>query len=346
MTTEQRLEKLERENRRMRRVTAVAVVVLLIGGGYAVYHFAMKEPVAVETEATRQARIKAEEQAKIAREEQLKAEKNMRRNKAVVRAGRHTNNELQLKLRNPIGSVYDDEQKAPARVAEWNSLADEFEKWSKHDLAKEFENESQYSSLALHQARKIREQLKNLEASATDKREKIALMVKKAKDTNKKLQDKLGDLRLGHAYEKAVNLCELVETGQPRKEDPFGEVVAWEWVSPVDSSLRQAATEIEEIKRVVDEARKDFRKERPKILSEAKKVTEKWLAKVKELPETAADEEYTNLIEELDQLVGTFIHDAPGVKHVREIHRHAGAMRRERDRLAQVLAKRHAEAPR
>ena len=346
MTLEQRLERLERENRWMRRITAVAVVVLLIGGGYAVYHFAMKEPVGIETEETRRAREGAEARARIAREEQVKAQKNERRNKAEARAGRHTNNELQLRLRNPIGSVYDDEQRAPTRKAEWKSLAREFEEWSKHDLASEFESESQYSSLALQRAQKIREQLKNLEASATDKREKIALMVKRARDTNKKLQGQLGDFRLGRAYEKAANLCELVATGQPKKQDPFGEVVAWEWVSPVDSSLRQAATEIEEIKRVVDESRKDFRKERPKILSEAKKVTDQALERVANLPETAGDEEYSKLIEELDQLVGKFIYDAAGVKHVREIHKHAGKMRKERDRLTQELAKRRAEAPR
>ncbi|MHC5050701.1 MAG: protein kinase domain-containing protein [Planctomycetota bacterium] len=321
----------------------IPLILLLIGAGYAVYHFAMKEPVEVESEETKQARLKAEAEAKRRLKKQLEAQKNERRSKAEARAGRYTSNELRLTINNPISSVYDDVDKAPEREAEWKSLADELEEWSKHELAREFESESQYSSLALQRAQKIREQLKNLDASATDKREKIALMVKKAKDTNKKLQDKLGDLRLGHAYEEAVNLCELVETGQPRKEDPFGEVVGWEWVSPVDSSLRQAATEIEQIKNVVAEARKDFGKERPKILSEAKKVTDKWLAKVKELPETAADEEYTKLIEELDKLVGSFIQDSPGVKHVPQIHRHAGAMRKERDRLKQQLARRRAE---
>ena len=166
MTLEQRLEKVERENRWMRRITAVAVVVLLIGGGYAVYHFAMKEPVQIESEETKQARRDAEARAKRAREEQLKAQKNARRNKAEARAGRHTNNDLQLRIRNPIGSVYDDEKKAAAREVEWNSLADEYEEWSRHDLAKEFEDESQYSSLALQRAEKIREQLKNLRAEA------------------------------------------------------------------------------------------------------------------------------------------------------------------------------------
>ncbi|MHC4137553.1 MAG: hypothetical protein ACYS0K_21615, partial [Planctomycetota bacterium] len=223
------------------------------------------------------------------------------------------------------------------------SLADEYEEWSKHDLAKEFEKESQYSSLALQRAEKIREQLHNLKASATDMREKIALMVEKAKDIDKKLQDQLGDLRLGSSYEKAANLCELVETGQPKKEDPFREVVAWEWVSPVDSSLRQPATVIEKIKKVVDESRKDFKKERLRILSEAKKVAEQALEKVANLAETAGDDEYTKLIEELDQLVESFVHEAPGVRHVREIHRHAGAMRKERDRLTQELTKRRAE---
>jgi serine/threonine protein kinase len=321
----------------------IPLILLLIGTGYAVYHFAMKDPVKFESEETKRARLKAEAESKRRLEKQLQAQKNERRSKAEARAGRHMYNELQLKLRNPISSVYDDIKKAPAREADWKSLADEFEEWSNHDLAKEFEDESQYSSLALQRAGKIREQLKNLEASATDKREKIALMVKKAMDTNKKLQDQLGDLRLGRSYEKAVNLCELVETGLPKKEDPFGEVVAWEWVSPVDSSLRQAATEIEEIKKVVDEARKDFRKERPRILSEAKKVREQVLAKVEALPETAGDDEYTKLIEELDQLIGSFIYDAPGVKHVQQIHQHAGALRKERDRLRQALAKRRAE---
>ncbi|MHC4165084.1 MAG: hypothetical protein ACYSUM_23470, partial [Planctomycetota bacterium] len=226
------------------------------------------------------------------------------------------------------------------------SLADEYEEWSKHDLAKEFEKESQYSSLALQRAEKIRDQLRNLEASATDKREKIALMVKKAGDINKKLQDQLGDMRLSRSYEKAVNLCEFVATGQPKKEDPFREIVTWEWVSPVDSRLRQPATVMEKIGRVVDECRKDFRKERPKILSEAKKGAAQALAKVANLAVTAGDDEYTRLIEELDQLVESFIHDAPGVKHVREIHKHAGAMRKERDRLTRELAKRRAEAPR
>ncbi len=321
----------------------IPLILLLIGAGYAVYHFAMKEPVEIESEETKQARLKAEAEAKRALAEQRKAQKRERRSKALARAQRLTNNELQLKLRNPIGSVYDDVKKAAEKEAEWKSLADEYEEWSGHELARQFEAESQYSSLALQRATKIREQLKNLEASATDKREKIALMVKKAKDTNKKLQDRLGDLRLGHAYEKALNLCELIETGQPKKEDPFAEVVDWEWVSPVDSSLRQPATEIEEIRKVVDEARKDFRKERPKILSTAKKVTEQALQKVKELPETAGDDEYTQLIEELDALVEAFIHDDPGVKHVPAIHRHAGGLRKERDRLRQELAKRRAE---
>jgi hypothetical protein len=346
MTTEQRLDRLERENRWMRRIGAVAVVVLLIGGGYAVYHFAMKGPVVVETEEAMQARRKAEAEAKRAVAERRKAEKSARRNRAEARAGRYTNNELQLTLRNPISSVYDDVKKAPAREAEWKNLADEYEEWSKHDLAKEFENESQYSSLALQRAEKIREQLKDLEASAKDKREKIALMVKMARDTNKKLQDKLGDLRLGRSYEKAANLCEAVETGQPNKDDPFGEVVAWEWVSPVDSSVRQPAMSIEEIMKIVKEARRDFGKERGKILKEATLVAAQALETVANLAETAGDDEYTRLIEKLDQLVESFIHHAPEVKHVRQIHMYADAMRKERDRLTKELAKRHAEGPR
>ena len=322
----------------------IPLIVLLIGASYAVYHFAMKAPVQIESEETKQARRDAEARAKLAREEKIRAQKNEDRSKAEARAGRHTNNELKIRIRNPISSVYDDVLKAPAKEAEWKSLADEYEEWSRHELAKEFEEESQYSSLALQRAERIREQLKNLKASATDKREKIALMVKKATAIDKKLQDQLGDLTLGRSYEKAVNLCELVETGQPRKQDPFREVVTWEWVSPVDSSLPpQPATEIEEIRKVVDESRKDFRKERPKILSEAKKVKDLALEKVANLPETAGDDEYTKLIEELDQLVGSFVYDAPGVKHVQEIHKHAGAMRKERDRLRQELAKRRAE---
>jgi len=170
MTTEQRLETLERENRWMRRITGIAVAVLLTGGGYAVYHFAMKGPVEVETEATRQARLEAERQAKAARERELKTRESERRSKALARAQRLTNNDLQLRLRNPIGSVYDDMQKAPAREGEWKSLADEYEEWSKHELAKQFEAESQYSSLALQRAMKIREQLESLKESAIDKR--------------------------------------------------------------------------------------------------------------------------------------------------------------------------------
>jgi hypothetical protein len=168
--------------------------------------------------------------------------------------------------------------------------------------------------------------------------------VAKAREINKKLQDRINDLRLNHNYETAANLCELVATAQPAKEDPFREVVTWEWVSPVDSNLRVSATSIEKIKKVVDESRRDFGKERPKILGLAKKVADQVIEKVANLAETSADEEYTKLIEELDQFVRSF--EDEGDKHVKEIHAHVGAMRKERDRLRQELAKRRAEAPR
>ncbi|MHC4137545.1 MAG: protein kinase domain-containing protein, partial [Planctomycetota bacterium] len=85
----------------------IPLILLLITAGYAVYHFAMKKPVEIEREETRLAREKAEAEAKRAVEEQRKAEKSERRNKAEARAGRHTNNDLQLRIRIPIGSVYD-----------------------------------------------------------------------------------------------------------------------------------------------------------------------------------------------------------------------------------------------
>jgi len=319
----------------------IPLILLLLGAGYAVYHFAMKDPVQYESKETLNARVEAEARARIAAAKEHKAKEGERRSKAEARAGRYTNNELQLKLRNPIASVYDDEAKAPAREADWQSLADEYEEWSRHELAKEFEEESQYSSRALRRAQKIREQLKNLEASATDKQEKTAQMVAKAREINKKLQDRINDLRLNNNYETAANLCELIATAQPAKEDPFREVVTWEWVSPVDSNLRSSATSIEQIKTVVDESRRDFGKERPKILGLAKKVTERVLEKVANLAETSADEDYTKLIEELDRFVQSF--EDEGVKHVRVIHKHVGAMRKERDRLRQELLRRRNE---
>jgi len=44
-------------------------------------------------------------------------------------------------------------------------------------------------------------------------------MVQKARDATRGLQDNLGDLRMGRSYEKAANLCELIATGQPKKEE-------------------------------------------------------------------------------------------------------------------------------
>jgi hypothetical protein len=319
----------------------IPLILLLLGAGYAIYHFAMKDPVQIESEETKAARRKAEEDAKRALAAQKKAQKKERRSKAEARAGRHKNSELELKVDNPISSVYDDKTKAPALEAEWKSLADEFEEWSRHELAKEFEEESQYSSRALRRAEKIREQLRNLEASATDKREKTAQMVAKAREINKKLQDRINDLRLNDNYETAANLCELVATAQPAKEDPFREVVTWEWVNPVDSSFRVSATSIEKIKKVVDESRRDFGKERLKILGLAKKVADRVLEKVGNLPETSSDEEYTRLIEELDQFVKSF--EDKGAKHVKEIHAFVGRMRRARDKLGQELLKRRNE---
>ncbi|MHC4550898.1 MAG: protein kinase domain-containing protein [Planctomycetota bacterium] len=318
-----------------KKVLIPLVVVVVAAIGVAI-HFSMQDPVEVESPEARAARLEAEAEAKRQAEERRKAEKNTRRSQAALRWQQRITDYSNLQRTNPIESVYDDIEKAAAREMTWTDLADRYEELADHALAKEFEQESQYRTRARQEAAQIREKLRKLEESATDKREKIKLMVQKARDIAKAQENLLGGLRVKRNYEQAANLCALISTKQPRKEEPFREIVEWEWVSPVDSSVRQPATLIEEIMKIVRETRRDFGKERPKILKEATLVATQALEAAQGLGESSRDEAYLEVIEDLDRLMKSFV-DEQGTKPVREVRKNVDAMRKKRNALSSHL---------
>ena len=324
-----------------KRVLIPLVLLLLVAGG-AVLYFATKpeDPAKVrQREEAQRLQKEAEERAQAEREKALAAAREYRKQNIVNRLGQRETNELRLQIEQPIETVYDNPVTAPKREAEWLALADDFEAFAKSPEAKEFEADSELSSKAMRHATDIRDALKKWNDSAQDLREKNDAKVVEAKGIDVALRKELAVLRAARKYEKAAKLCERVATGKPPKDDPFAPIVTWEWVSPVNPTLRRAALAFPDVKKVVDESRNYFRGEKDAIVAEAQQVGDTAIQRAEALPEEADPAAIEQAIKELEE-VRKFRDEESEEGKVKEIQDLVSGARFEQDRLERIKKQR------
>ena len=148
----------------------IPLIVLILGAVGAAIYFGSQDPVEVESEEFKQARLEAEARLGLERKRARAAQKELRRRQAAMRWQGLKIKRLELQLRNPIESVYkaNDERVDAARELPWNDLGRLFDEFATHELATEFESESQYATNAREEAEKIRTNLRELKEGAAD----------------------------------------------------------------------------------------------------------------------------------------------------------------------------------
>jgi tRNA A-37 threonylcarbamoyl transferase component Bud32 len=251
----------------------IPLVLLLLAAGGAVYYFANKG-ISPEEKA-RQAKLQEDKDAADAAAAQAAAdakaaERDGRRKGAKYRLEQLQNSRLSLQLDSPLEAVYDDPKTKAAKEYKWLDLAKELDRWADEETTREFEEEEGLSSKAKGYAAEIRKELDKWNKSADDRRENQEAKLKEAKEIDAKLRGQLAELRAKRKYEEAWNLCNLAGAEKPSKDDPFGPVTNWVWVSPVDPDLKpRPALEFGNIKEFIDQARVYYRDERPAIIKEA-----------------------------------------------------------------------------
>lgn len=315
----------------------IPLLLLLLVAGAAIYYFATKpeDPAAIaRREELERQKLDAERKEQEARERERLAARETHKGEARNKLLRREKDQSDLVNEVPLRTVYNDPTKAAQLEGKWLALAEEFEEFAKSEIAKEFEQELELSSRAQRYADQIREDLKKWRESAEDLREKTAAKVEEANGIDVALRRELVGLRAERKYEKAANLCELVATGKPAKDDPFGPIVTWEWVSP-DKSLRTPALDFPEIKKVVDESRKYFDGQYREIIEEAKKVGDDAIKGAEALPDEADPAAIEQAVKELEK-VRKFRDESSDGRKVDEIQKLITAAREAQDRLEKI----------
>jgi hypothetical protein len=321
----------------------IPLFLLLLTAGAAVYYLAFLKGEDPEKAALRIAAIaaqkKAEEETRKKQEENERLERENNRREAVNRLQMRENARLEMQIKNPLHEVYKDLEEAPQLESRWFALANEFDDLATSKLAKDFEEELEISSKAQRHADEIRESLKRWKESAEDLREKTAAKVREAKEIDGRVRKLLASLRAERKFEAAVNLCDLVANSKPAKEDPFGPIVTWEWISP-DKLLKQSALDFPDIKKVVDESRKYFQGERQPTLDGAKSVADTVTTEASEIPKEADPAAIDAAIKRLDDIRKFRDENGPVVAEIGVL---IGAARKEQLRLEGILSERTAK---
>lgn len=319
----------------------IPLVLLLLVAGVTVWYLASRGPQTVfdpeAAAAAAEANKQREEAEQKAREEARKG----RLSDATAKLAMREKARSDLRAEVPISSVYDDLSKASQLEDKWLFVAKELEEFGNSPLAKEFEQEAEFSSRALKQAKEIRDELAKWDESAQDKREKQDAKLNEIKEIDAKQRALLTEYRANRRYENAVNLCDAAGTGKPQKDDPFAPVVTWKWVSPVVPSLTLDAMEFKRIRDAVEESRKYFRDERPRILSEAKTVADVAIKEAKDLAAEADPAAIDAAIKKLDEV--RKFRDEAGPPNAEIGDLIAGA-REQQVRLEGVVAQRNAKS--
>jgi tRNA A-37 threonylcarbamoyl transferase component Bud32 len=280
----------------------IPLVLLLLVAGAAVYYLVARGPETVVDPAQEAARLKLERLAAERKAENERLARAGRKGEAERKLLRYENTKGDLRDAVPLSTVYTDPKVKTQRELKWLDLARDFEEFAKSEIAREFEEEAEFSSKAQRHADEIRNSLKKWEKSNEDLIEKSAAKVAEAMTIDTGLRRELAGLRAAGKYEKAARLCVLVATGKPAKDDPFAPIVTWEWVSPVDKDLKKPALDFPEIKKIVDESRSYFRNEKDLIVAVAKDAGETAIQRAEALPTEADPDAIETAIKELEQV--------------------------------------------
>ncbi len=324
-----------------KRVLIPLVLLLLVAGG-AVYYFATKG----EDPKTRQQRLDALEAQRMAEEdaakknaENVRLAREQKKGEAERKLLRYENLMGELRSEVPFSTVYTDPD--PKLVAQrelkWLDLAGDFEEFAKGP-AREFETELELSSRAQGRAADIRTSLKKWKESTEDFREKGDAKAEEARGIDTTRRHELAGLRAARKYEKAANLCELVATVKSAKDDAFGPIVDWEWVSP-DKSLKAGLDQFPEVRKIIDASRKYFKEEKSEIIAEAKQVGDAVIKRAEALPEEADRAAIAQAIKELEE-VRKFRDEESEEGKVKEIQDLVSGARSQQDRLERILKNR------
>jgi tRNA A-37 threonylcarbamoyl transferase component Bud32 len=320
-----------------KRVLIPLVLLLVLAGG-AVYYLVSRGPETVK-DPVAEARAREEQQKREeAEKRRIEAERDQRKSDAQRKLLMREKAKSDLAAEVPIRSVYDDATKAPQLEDKWNFVANELEDFGNSEQAKEFEEELELSSKALRQAKGIREDLARWKESAEDKREKQEAKLKEAKEIDTKLRTQLAEMRAKQQYQRAANLCEAASTEKPRKDDPFGPVVTWKWVSPVNPDLTQEALDFPKIKQAVADSREYFRKERLQVVREAQTAGQAAIDEAAKLGEEADPAAIDAAIQKLVTVRGFRDDDNPD--KVEEIEKLVTGARKEQLRLEDIKTRR------
>jgi len=315
----------------------IPLFVLLAGAAAAIYFLAIRpaetfvppEVIKAQKEAERLQR-EAEERAKQAARDRRKTEA---ANELLTRERSYD----KLRLDIPFQDVYDveDETKADENEQRWLELAKNFEDFAESKLAQDFDAELEVATKAQKYADDIREDLRQWKESTVDRKQKREAKLKEAKEIDSTLRSRLAEMRANRHYEEAWNLCDLVATGKPPKEDPFAPITGWEWVNPVNPELRAAAMKFADIKEVVEASQKYFKDEAPRIIEEAVTAGNAVVERAKALPDEAAKPVIDAMIKEL-QGVRSFI-DGDVRQKVKAIQDLVSEARQQQTRLENIL---------
>ncbi len=322
-----------------KRVLIPLILLLLVAGG-AVYYFATKpeDPERVkERQDALDARKKAEDDARRKNEENLRLAREQKKGEAERKLLRYENLQGDLRSEVPFSTVYSDPKLAPQRELKWLDLALDFEEFA-DGPGKEFGEELDLSSRAQRRAEDIRTSLKKWKESTEDFREKGDAKANEARGIDVAKRRELAGLRAARQYEKAANLCQLIATGKPEKDDPFGPILNWEWVSP-DKSLKAGLDQFPDVNKLIDESRNYFRGEKGAIVAEAKQVGEAAIKRAEALPEEADPAAVKQSIEQLEE-VRKFRDEETQDSKIKEIQDLISAARFQQDRLERIVKER------
>ncbi|MHC4939927.1 MAG: protein kinase domain-containing protein [Planctomycetota bacterium] len=267
------------------KMVLVPLFLLLIGAGYAVYHFAMKDPVQLEDTKSKEDAAKARAAAAKARAAQDKLARQNRKNSLE---SDWNGLDGQYWRQGGDKGVYShrDEQdgRENQREEKWLGWATRFDEFAERDDVKEFEDELGYGAKATAKAKWIRDTVDEVKKTVQDKQAKLNAAATAIDKIHKEKRAELDELMRLQKYTEAWSLADKLSREKPLPDDPFAKILAQEWVSPINDKVRQPFGEVDRLVKLVAEARK-FHEGRKEDITTA--ATRDWSALKKRIP--AAD---------------------------------------------------------
>jgi hypothetical protein len=302
------------------KMVLVPLFLLLIGAGYAVYHFAMKDPVQLVDTKAIEDKKKAEAETAKAREKQA----------ALARANRKS--KLGSDWNGLDGSYWrqggdkgvfshQDEQDGgqDAREQQWLGWAKKFDDFAQREDVEEFESELGYKSKASAKGKWIRETVAEVKKTVKDKQSKIGAALAAIQKLNKESRAKLDELIRERKYSEAFELAEKLSRDKPVKGDAFQAILDQEWVSPINDKVRQPFSEVDRLVKEVQSARAFFGQRKEDIEEAAKRD---WAAIRKKIPapeamDAATENDLTKALEALKPVIENFGSAQPAMRDAR-----------------------------